>query len=77
MRHDPVLADRPERPASPCINVCSLDARGYCCGCLRSGAEIEQWISMSPAQQWRLVAELEKRRRARGDLLSGAPRAAG
>jgi len=31
---------------------------------------------MSAAEQWRLIAELEKRRRARGDLLSGAPRTA-
>ena len=52
-----------ERPASPCIKVCELNAQGYCTGCLRTGAEIGQWTAMSPAQQWRLIAELAHRRR--------------
>ncbi|HXZ60968.1 MAG TPA: DUF1289 domain-containing protein [Steroidobacteraceae bacterium] len=53
----------PERPPSPCINVCSLDAQGYCIGCLRTGAEIGRWLAMSAAEQWRLIAELEERRK--------------
>jgi predicted Fe-S protein YdhL (DUF1289 family) len=28
--------------------------------------EIGQWLSMSPAQQWQLIADLEHRRQARG-----------
>jgi predicted Fe-S protein YdhL (DUF1289 family) len=52
----------PERPPSPCINVCSLDAQGYCIGCLRTGAEIGRWLAMSAQEQWRLIAELEERR---------------
>src|SRR3984893_8375153 len=28
-----------ERPPSPCINVCTLDAQGLCIGCLRTGEE--------------------------------------
>ncbi|HUL48263.1 MAG TPA: DUF1289 domain-containing protein [Steroidobacteraceae bacterium] len=51
------------RPPSPCINVCSLDDQGYCIGCLRTGAEIGRWLAMSAAEQWRLIAELEERRR--------------
>jgi uncharacterized protein len=51
-----------ERPPSPCIKVCELDAEGYCTGCLRTGAEIGQWMAMSPAQQWRLITELAQRR---------------
>jgi predicted Fe-S protein YdhL (DUF1289 family) len=51
-----------ERPPSPCINVCSLDSRGYCIGCLRTGEEIGRWMSMSAAQQWSLLAELERRK---------------
>jgi predicted Fe-S protein YdhL (DUF1289 family) len=51
-----------ERPPSPCIKVCELDARGYCAGCLRTGAEIGAWISMTAAQQWQLIAELARRR---------------
>jgi uncharacterized protein len=55
-------SDPQERPPSPCINVCVLDAQGYCSGCLRTGAEIGQWMYMSPAQQWTLIAELARRR---------------
>jgi len=49
-------------PPSPCIKVCALDAKGYCEGCLRTAAEIGAWTSMSPAQQWQLIAELTERR---------------
>jgi uncharacterized protein len=56
----------PERPPSPCINVCALDAQGYCSGCLRTGAEIGRWLAMSAAEQWRLIAELGERRKQRG-----------
>ncbi|MFZ0009605.1 MAG: DUF1289 domain-containing protein [Steroidobacteraceae bacterium] len=51
------------RPPSPCTQVCTLDAAGYCIGCLRTGAEIGRWMSMSPAEQWRLIAELAERRK--------------
>ena len=53
-----------ERPPSPCINVCALDERGFCIGCLRSGAEIARWLAMSPAEQWQLLGELAERRKA-------------
>ena len=59
-----------ERPPSPCIKVCELDTEGYCTGCLRTGTEIGQWLSMSPAQQWQLIAELAQRRRLRGAQLN-------
>jgi uncharacterized protein len=55
-------AERQERPPSPCINVCSLDARGLCIGCLRSGDEIARWLGMSAEEQWRLLDELKQRR---------------
>jgi len=51
-----------ERPPSPCINVCKLDAQGYCVGCLRTGDEIGRWLSMSAAEQWQLLAQLAERR---------------
>ncbi|HXY75422.1 MAG TPA: DUF1289 domain-containing protein [Steroidobacteraceae bacterium] len=57
-----MLADRAERPPSPCINVCSLDAEGFCIGCLRTGEEIGRWLSMSAAEQWQLLAVLAARR---------------
>ena len=57
------------RPRSPCQKVCSLDRDGFCAGCLRTGEEIARWMSMSAAEQWQLVAELERRRQ----LAAGAP----
>jgi predicted Fe-S protein YdhL (DUF1289 family) len=32
---------------------------------LRTGAEIGRWLAMSAAEQWALIAELERRRAAR------------
>ncbi len=52
-----------ERPPSPCINVCALDAQGRCVGCLRTGDEIGRWPSMNAAEQWRLLVELAERRK--------------
>src|SRR3984885_10858757 len=52
-----------DRPPSPCINVCRLDAWGLCIGCLRSGEEICRWPTMSAQEQWRLLAELAERRK--------------
>ena len=57
------FAERAERPPSPCINVCRLDTRGLCVGCLRSGEEIARWLAMSGAEQWRLLDELKERRK--------------
>jgi len=31
-------------------------------GCLRTGDEIGRWMSMSPAEQWQLLAKLAERR---------------
>ena len=51
-----------ERPPSPCTRVCTLDERGLCVGCLRTGEEIGRWPSMSAGEQWQLLAELAERR---------------
>jgi uncharacterized protein len=63
MHPRPPFAGADERPPSPCINVCALDAAGFCTGCLRSAAEIGRWMSMSAQEQWQLLGELEERRR--------------
>ena len=67
-----VIPPTPERrPRTPCTKVCSLDRQGFCAGCLRTGEEIARWMSMSAAEQWRLIAELERRRKlARGEPAS-------
>jgi len=57
-------AGLPERPPSPCTKVCSLDAQGFCVGCLRTAEEIGGWMSMSAAEQWRLLAVLAERRKS-------------
>ncbi|MEJ2432885.1 MAG: DUF1289 domain-containing protein [Pseudolabrys sp.] len=57
---------------SPCIKVCTLDARlGQCLGCGRSMDEIARWGAMSAAERARIMAELPGRRAARGDALAG------
>lgn len=56
----------PEAPLSPCINVCSLDERGYCRGCYRTRDEIAGWIRMSAERQWAVIRACDERRLARG-----------
>jgi predicted Fe-S protein YdhL (DUF1289 family) len=55
-------------PPSPCTKVCALDESGLCRGCHRTAAEIGRWSEMSPAEQWQLIAELERRRAQRDQL---------
>jgi uncharacterized protein len=62
--------DRTVPPASPCINVCVLDGKGLCLGCLRSGDEIARWRDMSAAEQWRLLDRLAERRAERAAPVS-------
>lgn len=52
-------------PMSPCISVCALALDGHCSGCLRTRDEIAGWLRMTPAQQWELLRELDRRRTAR------------
>ncbi len=59
----------PNRPASPCTKVCTLDERGFCRGCLRTGEEIARWTAMSAAEQWRLIDVLTERRRQWGSAV--------
>jgi predicted Fe-S protein YdhL (DUF1289 family) len=50
---------------SPCINICTLDARsGLCLGCGRSIDEIAHWSAMSPAERACVMNELPARRAA-------------
>jgi predicted Fe-S protein YdhL (DUF1289 family) len=47
---------------SPCIKICTLDARsGLCLGCGRSIDEIARWTTMSAAERARVMAELPAR----------------
>ncbi len=47
---------------SPCIKICTLDARsGLCLGCGRTVEEIARWTAMSTAERIRVMDELPDR----------------
>jgi predicted Fe-S protein YdhL (DUF1289 family) len=43
---------------TPCTGVCRLDARGYCEGCLRTGAEIAHWRHLSDAERLHYMQQI-------------------
>ena len=50
---------RPTMIESPCVKICTLDARsGLCLGCGRTIDEIARWSAMSAAERARVMAEL-------------------
>jgi hypothetical protein len=52
-----------EEVASPCINVCRMDAAsGYCEGCGRSLEEIASWSAYSSAEKRAVLARLPARK---------------
>ncbi|MEM8800840.1 MAG: DUF1289 domain-containing protein, partial [Pseudomonadota bacterium] len=46
---------------------CKLDLSGNCQGCLRTKAEITDWMKYSPAQRAAIMAALESRRLSPSD----------
>lgn len=49
--------------ASPCINVCRMDAASkFCVGCYRTIDEITIWSRTDDAQRARILAEVARRR---------------
>lgn len=60
---------------SPCVNICTLDARsGLCLGCGRTIDEITRWSRMSVADRSRVMAELPGRIDARKAAEANATR---
>jgi uncharacterized protein len=53
-----------QRPESPCIKVCVLDAQACCTGCGRTIDEIARWARMSAREQWAVIDRLDRLRRA-------------
>ncbi len=52
-------APRPTMIETPCVEICTLDARsGLCLGCGRTIDEIERWTAMSKAERARVMSEL-------------------
>ena len=64
-------------PASPCVNVCEMDAAsGWCRGCARSLNEIAGWGGTPTAVQRHILEQLPPRRiqlQQRGLWLGPAP----
>jgi predicted Fe-S protein YdhL (DUF1289 family) len=59
------LVKQNEEVASPCVNICRMDAKsGYCEGCRRSIDEIASWSSYSAAQKRAVLAQLPARKKA-------------
>jgi predicted Fe-S protein YdhL (DUF1289 family) len=54
------VTDPSSYPSSPCLNVCVLDERRCCRGCRRTLDEIVRWAGMSAAEQWAVIARLER-----------------
>jgi hypothetical protein len=53
------MSDAPA--ASPCVDICRLDARGLCVGCRRTIDEIVEWPRASEARRREILRELERR----------------
>jgi predicted Fe-S protein YdhL (DUF1289 family) len=49
--------------ASPCVDVCRLDAHGLCVGCRRTMGEISEWPRASDARRREILRELDLRPR--------------
>jgi predicted Fe-S protein YdhL (DUF1289 family) len=47
--------------ASPCVDICRLDAQGLCIGCRRTLGEITEWSRASDARRREILSELERR----------------
>jgi predicted Fe-S protein YdhL (DUF1289 family) len=59
------LAKQNEEVASPCINVCRMDAAsGWCEGCRRSLDEIAAWSIYTAAEKRAVLALLPARKKS-------------
>jgi len=53
----------PRAIASPCVNVCRIDAvTRRCRGCARTRDEIARWTALTDADRARIMADLPKRK---------------
>lgn len=47
---------------SPCIGVCTTNAKGYCLGCFRSRNERYNWNDLAPVKKMRVIDLCKKRK---------------
>jgi predicted Fe-S protein YdhL (DUF1289 family) len=60
----PKPADTSSKPvavASPCVNICRLDAQNLCIGCRRTLSEIAEWSHASDARRLEILSSLKTR----------------
>lgn len=55
---------------SPCINICEMDDKGYCKGCLRNRTERQLWHVMTDEQKHQVLRLLFIRRQKQKFLLA-------
>ena len=55
------LAPKPPAVASPCVDICRLDAQGLCIGCRRTISEIAEWSQASDARRLEILSALKAR----------------
>lgn len=60
--------------ASPCVDICRLDAGGLCVGCRRTIDEIVEWPRASEGRRREILRELERRSMATSSEDSGHDR---
>ena len=52
--------------ASPCVNICTMDAdRAICVGCFRTLDEIAQWSRADDGRKLAILAAVDRRRAER------------
>ena len=52
---------KPAAVASPCVDICRLDAQGLCIGCRRTLGEIGEWSQASDARRLEILGALKTR----------------
>lgn len=69
----------PDFVASPCRDICQLDAGGVCIGCGRTGIEIGEWTQASAERRRQICVVALRRLEAseaaqRGEIVDGGAR---
>jgi uncharacterized protein len=54
-------SSKPIAVASPCVDICRLDAQGLCIGCRRTLSEIAEWSQASDARRLEIWSALKTR----------------
>jgi predicted Fe-S protein YdhL (DUF1289 family) len=52
---------KPAAVASPCVDICRLDAQGLCIGCRRTIGEIAEWSQATDARRLEILSALKTR----------------